>query len=481
MVIEIQEWIEDNKEQFIQISNEVWQYAELGLFETKSSALHAKILEEAGFQVTKGVADLPTAIIGTYGNEGPVIGILGEYDALPGLSQQIKPVKEPVVDGAPGQGCGHNLYGAACLAASIVIKNKIEIGELKGTIRYYGCPAEENADGKGWMVKANLFDDVDISLTWHPWDMNYVLATNFQAMYSIVFQFKGRTAHAAADPFNGRSALDAVELMNVGCNYLREHIISEARVHYVITKGGEAPNIVPDEAEVWYYVRAPFLDQVKEINSRVIKVAEGAAMMTETEVDLMFLGGSANILPNTTLEDLLQEKMEEIGPPVFSDEDRVFVHELKKSFPEKYFENLISTIPQDGKPHFERFKNRDFCDEILPIFGRGVTQGGSTDVGDVSWVTPLAQFATACAAIGTPGHSWQLASQAGMHIGHTGMLQAAKVLALATAELMQNPELVKKAQQEFENQIKITPYSCPLSDDLAPPIEYYRRIYDKHI
>jgi aminobenzoyl-glutamate utilization protein B len=474
----IQQWIEDNKGQFIKISDEVWRYAELGLFETKSSALHAKILRDVGFQVTHGVADLPTAVMATYGTEKPVIAILGEFDALPGLSQQAKPVKQPVVDGAPGHGCGHNLYGAACLAACIVIKNKIDKGKLKGTIRYYGSPAEENADGKGWMVKTGLFNDVDISLTWHPWDLNFVIANNFQAMYNLVFHFKGQTAHAAGDPFNGRSALDAVELMNVGCNYLREHIIPDARIHYVITKGGKAPNIVPDEAEVWYYVRAPHLDQVKEIFARVTKVAEGAALMTETEVKIILLGGSANMLPNIALEKLLHEKMNQVGSPQFSKEDLVFAREIMKSFPNRYFDNFLSIMPHDARSYLTKFKGKEFCDEVLPIFGRGVTLGGSTDVGDVSWVTPLAQFATSCGVIGTPGHSWQFAAQAGMRIGHTGMLQAAKILALATAELMQNPKLVDKARNEFEEQVKATPYDCPLPADSSPPIDYFKRIYD---
>ncbi len=481
MITDIQQWIDDNKEEYIKISDEIWQYAELGLFETKSSALHANFLEKKGFQVSHGVAGLPTAVMATYGTEKPVIAIFGEYDALPGLSQQAKPYKKPVVDGTPGHGCGHNLYGAACLAACVVIKNKIESGELRGSIRYYGSPAEENADGKGWMVKEGLFDDVDISLTWHPWDVNYVLSSNFQAMYSVIFQFKGQTAHAAGDPFNGRSALDAVELMNVGCNYLREHIISDARIHYIITRGGEAPNIVPDEAEVWYYVRAPRLDQVKELYSRVIKVANGAAMMTETEVEIIITGGSANMLPNVSLEDLIYAKMKEVGAPKFNDEDITFAQEIKKTFPEKYFDNYLSSIPQDAREFVEQFRDKTFCDEIIPIFGRGITLGGSTDVGDVSWVTPLAQFGFACGAIGTPGHSWQLTAQAGMHIGHAGLVQAAKVLALATAELMQDSELVQKARKEFEQQIKITPYESPLSGDVTPPFDYFRRVYEKQI
>ena len=473
----ILEWLENNQEKFIAISDEIWDFAELGLFEEKSSNLLAETLRKAGFTIKLGVADMPTAFVASYGTENPIIALLGEYDALPGLSQAAEPVKKPINDDAPGHGCGHNLFGVACLAACLAVKEAIDSGEVIGTIRFYGTPAEENADGKGWMIEAGVFKDVDITLTWHPWDLNAVIATNFQAMYNLVFRFKGQTAHAAGDPFNGRSALDAVELMNVGCNYLREHMISDARLHYVITKGGKAPNIVPDDAEVWYYVRAPNLKEVKALYKRVLKVAEGAALMTETVFEVILLGGSANLLPNETLEELLQEKMEIVGPPLYSEEDFNFARELKKSFPKEYFDNYLATLPQDARPVFEYFRDKDFCDIICPIFGRGVTLGGSTDVGDVSWVTPLAQFAYSCGVIGTPGHSWQQVAQAGMSIGHKGMINAAKILGLAVVELFQNPELVEKARKEFEAKIKKTPFESPLPEGAKPPIEYYKQLY----
>lgn len=472
----ILEFLEKNQKKFIEISDEIWNYAEVGLFEVKSSKLLADILEETGFTIEMGVADMPTAFVASYGTDDPIIAILGEFDALPGLNQAAEPIKKPFKEGAPGHGCGHNLFGTACLAACLAVKEAIESGKVKGTIRFYGCPAEENADGKGWMIKAGLFDDVHISLTWHPWDLNYVIANNFQAMYNVAFQFKGQAAHAAGDPFNGRSALDAVELMNVGCNYLREHMIPDARIHYVITNGGQAPNIVPDEAEVWYFVRGPRLEDVKALYPRVIKVAEGAALMTETKVDVIFLGGSTNLLPNETLEELLHEKMTEIGAPQFTENDLKFARQIRKTFPENYFDNTLAVLPQDGRLFFEQFRDKEFCDEISPIFGRGITLGGSTDVGDVSWVTPLAEFATSCAAIGTPGHSWQEVAQAGMSIGHKGMVYAAKILGLATIELMQKPELVEKARKEFEEKIKRTPFESPLPDDAKPPIDYYEKL-----
>ncbi|MFX0065755.1 MAG: M20 family metallopeptidase [Candidatus Hermodarchaeota archaeon] len=475
----IEEWIETNREKFIKISDKIWSYAEIGLLEEKSSKFLADTLEEAKFKVEREVADMPTAFIASYGTGKPVIAILGEFDALPGLSQVAEPVKKPMKEGAPGHGCGHNLFGAACLAACMAVKKVIETGEVKGTIRFYGCPAEENADAKGWMVRAGLFDDVDISLTWHPADLNSIIAFNFQAIYSVLFKFHGRSAHAAGDPFNGRSALDAVELMNVGCNYLREHITPDARIHYVITNGGEAPNVVPAEAEVWYFIRAPLLDQMKEIYPRVVKVAKGAALMTETEVEIDFLGGSANLLPNITLEELLFEKMKKVGPPPFSEEDQEFAREIRKTFSQDYFDNFLAWLPKDMREFVEQLRDVNLCNVTVPILGRGHTIGGSTDVGDVSWVTPTAQFTSACFTIGTPGHSWQSVAHAGMSIGHKGMLNAAKILALAAIELMQKPELREKARKEFEEKIKKTPYECSIPDDAKPPIEYIKKLYNK--
>ncbi|MFX0171360.1 MAG: amidohydrolase [Candidatus Hodarchaeota archaeon] len=473
------EWLETNKEKFFSISDQIWNYAEIGLLEKESSNLLANILEEAEFEVERGVAYMPTAFIARYGTEKPVIAILGEYDALPGLSQTTEPIKKPIKDGSPGHGCGHNLLGVAALAAVLAIKELIKSGDVTGTICFYGCPAEENVDAKAGMVKEGYFKDIDISLTWHPDDKNSVWSINFQAIFSAVFKFHGRTAHAAADPFNGRSALDAVELMNVGCNYLREHIIPDARIHYTITNGGEAPNIVPADAAVWYFIRAPRIDQVREIYPRVVKVAEGAALMTETELEIKFHGGSANMLPNYVLEDLIYQKMNELGPPPFDSEDQRFSQEIQKTFPEGYFDNFLSIMPRDMQEVVEQFRGTNLCDKILPIVGRGYTMPGSTDVGDVSWVTPLVQFSSACYTIGTPGHSWQLVAQVGMSIGHKGMLHAAKALALTSFELMQKPEIVKKARKEFDERIKGTSYESALPDDWRPPIEHIREIYNK--
>jgi len=280
--MDVGRWIEQEKAKIVSISDQVWQFAETAMKERKSAAVLSDALEREGFHIQRGVAGMPTAFVAQYGQGHPVIGILGEYDALPGLDQEVNPFQKSMNKGEPGHGCGHNLLGAAAYGAVLAVKEAIDTQQLRGTIRYYGCPAEETGVGKAFMVRDGLFDDVDISLTWHPGGANYVKLASSQAVNSVKFKFTGRTAHAAGDPWNGRSALDAVELMNIGANYLREHIITDARIHYVITQGGLAPNIVPEFAEVWYFVRAPQRHQVDEIYERLVNIAHGAAQMTET-------------------------------------------------------------------------------------------------------------------------------------------------------------------------------------------------------
>src|ERR1700752_1913783 len=298
--MDLSEWIESNRSMFIELSNEVWGYAELGYKEFESSETLVDALEEAGFKLERGVADIPTAFVASYGNgDGPVIGILGEFDALPGLSQDCVPYRKPLKSGAPGHGCGHNLLGVAGLAAVMALKQAIDTGEVQGTIKYYGCPAEEGGAGKAFMANAGVFKGTDICLTWHPDTFNGTLYANFLANYRVTFKFRGKTAHAAADPFNARSALDAVELMNVGVNYLREHMMPDARGHYVtINGGGVAPNVVPDFAESLYSVRAPRTDQLDALFERVKDIAKGAALMTSTEVEIEVISGMSNMFPN---------------------------------------------------------------------------------------------------------------------------------------------------------------------------------------
>jgi len=364
------------------LSRKIWEFAEVGLQEHRSAEAQADLLEKAGFEVQRGVAGMPTAFVASYGTARPVIGLLGEYDALPGLSQKVVAEKEPLNEGAAGHGCGHNLLGVAAVGAALAVKEAIENGEVQGTVRYYGCPAEETLVGKVFMVREGLFDDVDAALTWHPMSVNGVWNASSLALNSAKFRFFGRTSHAAADPEAGRSALDAVELMNVGANYLREHVPSEARMHYVVTNGGGEPNVVPAEAEVWYYVRAPRRDDVDDIYARLLKIAEGATLMTETTHEVEVLAACYNVLPNQVLGHLLQDKLEEVGPPAFDERDIEFAAEIQNSF-----------VPAQFKRALEFLKKRGVEDEVLH---QGVTEfkfedkpmSGSTDVADVSgWHT----------------------------------------------------------------------------------------------
>lgn len=464
------EWIETNQKTFTDLSDSVWGFAELGYKEMRSSQLLINALEGAGFKVEKGVAEIPTAFVAGYTKgAGPIIAVLGEFDALPGLSQDCVPYKKPLVKDAPGHGCGHNLLGVAGIASCCALKLALDAGEIKGTIRYYGCPAEEGGAAKAFMVKAGLFNDVDICLTWHPDTFNGTLWANFLANYRVGFKFHGKPAHAAADPYNGRSALDAVELMNVGVNYLREHMIPDARVHYVITNGGgTAPNVVPAEAASLYSVRAPRTDQLNSLFERVKDIARGAALMTGTELEIELNSGMSNMLLNETINNVLQKNLEEIGAPRFSKEDVAFAAEIAKTIPPDSFEESAPLYGLDADS-ITAMKNTLLHDSVLPPYKSEIIQPGSTDVGDVSWVVPTGQIITACMALGTPGHSWQIVAQGRMGIGHKGMLYAAKVMALSAVNFIQIPELVRKAQDEFKKRRAASNYISPIPDGLKPP------------
>ncbi len=463
-------WIRANKEMLINVSDKIWEFAETGLEEHKSSELLVKTFEEAGFTVDKGVANMPTAFVASYGSGKPVIAILGEYDALPGLSNKTEPKRNPLKEGAPGHGCGHNLLGTAGLGGAIAVKEAIDAGDAKGTIRYYGCPAEETFNTKGYMIKpGNLFEDVDITLTWHPSEFNVIMNMTVLAMNSVVFKFHGRTAHAAGDPFNGRSALDAVELMNVGANYMREHIIPDARLHYIITNGGVAPNIVPDEAEVYYFVRAPERYQVEELYQRLIKVAKGATLMTETEMEIDFLSGTYNTIHNNVVSVVIMENMRKVGPPRFNKEELEFARELNKSIPPNSLDGIKKLIPPEYMDIAMKVFSEPLCPIVLPDIGKGQVLPGSTDVSDVSWYTPLGEFSIATQTMGSPGHSWQIVATSGMSIGHKGMLAAAKILALSAIDFMNNPDLVEKAKKEYEETFKDKPYESPFPEGHQPP------------
>jgi aminobenzoyl-glutamate utilization protein B len=465
------EWIEVNQKTFTDMSDAVWGFAELGYQEVQSSRLLIDALESAGFTLEKGVAEIPTAFTASYTNgAGPVIAILGEFDALYGLSQECLPYKKPLINGAPGHGCGHNLLGVAGIASCFALKQMLAAGDLKGTVRYYGCPAEEGGAAKAFMAKAGLFKDVDICLTWHPDAFNATSWANCLANYRVVFKFHGKSAHAAADPYNGRSALDAVELMNVGVNYLREHMIPDARIHYVIINGGGlAPNVVPAEAASLYSVRAPRMDQLVPLYERVKDIARGAALMTGTELEIDLNSGMSNLLLNETINTVLQRKLEDVGAPRFSSGDYAFAAEIAKTIPSDSLEESGASYGLDASA-ISALKDTLLHESVLPPYKPEIIQPGSTDVGDVSWEVPTGQIVTACKALGTPDHSWQIVAQARMGIGHKGMLYAAKVMAVAAVEFMQDPGLVVKAQAEFNRLRAAANYISPIPDGLKPPI-----------
>ncbi len=464
-------WIKTNKKKLIDISDAIWKHAEIGFKEHESSKLLMKNLEEAGFNVDNGVASLPTAFVASYGSGKPVIAVLGEYDSLPGLNQAIDPTKKPLKEGAPGHGCGHNLLCTAGLGGVLAVKEAIDAGEVKGTIRYYGCPAEEIFASKAYMVNpGGLFEDVDISIAWHPQGFNAVRLSSNSAINSVIFKFHGQTAHAASDPYNGRSALDAVELMNVGVNYMREHVIPDARIHYVITNGGLAPNIVPDEAEVFYCIRAPERHQVDEIYDRLIKIAKGAELMTETSMEIEFLDGTHDHIRNQVVSDVIYEKMKQVGPPRFNEEEQEFARKIGKTLPPDALDGIKKAVPPNLKDLAMKVFNEPLCPIIIPPIGKGQVSTGCTDVGDVSWNTPLGEFWTACFAMGGSSHSWQATATSGMGIGHKGMLTAAKIIALTALEFMSNPELVEKARKEFENAAKEKRYKSPFPEGFKPPL-----------
>lgn len=465
------EWIDANQETFIGLSDSVWGFAELGYREVQSSQLLMNALEKAGFTLENGVAGIPTAFVASYSKgAGPVIGVLGEYDALPGLSQDCVPYKKPLVTGAPGHGCGHNLLGVAGIASCFALKHLFDIGELKGTVRYYGCPAEEGGAAKAFMAKAGLFDDVDICLTWHPDSFNATVWANCLANYRVGFKFHGKPAHAAADPYNGRSALDAVELMNVGVNYLREHMIPGARVHYVITDGGgPAPNVVPAEAASLYSVRAPRTDQLNPLFERVQDIARGAALMTGTKFEIDLQSGMSNLLLNETINHVMQKYLEEVGAPKFTPQDFTFAAEISKTIPSDSLEESAVSYGLDAAAVAD-LKDKLLHESVLPPYRSEIVQPGSTDVGDVSWAVPTGQVVTACMALGTPGHSWQIVAQGRMGIGHKGMIFAAKVMALTALEFMYSPELIRQAQAEFKKRRLASKYVSPIPDGLKPPL-----------
>ncbi len=448
---EVGRFIDKNKEKYAEAAKTIWDHPELGYLEVKSSALLQKMLQEEGFTIQKGVAGLPTAFIASYGSTGPVIGILGEFDALPGLSQQAIPEKKPVIEGAPGHGCGHHVFGVGSAAAAIGVKHWLKSTNTPGTIRYYGCPAEEGGSGKVYMVRAGLFEDVDIVLHWHSADVNSASPFTTLANISAKFRFTGVASHAAAAPEKGRSALDAVEAMDYMVNMMREHIPQETRIHYVITDGGDAPNIVPAKAEVYYYIRYKNAKDLMTIFDRVTDAAKGAALGTGTTMNYEIMGGVYSILTNLSLAKLMDSNLNTVGGVHYTQKEKQFAEEIRKT--------LINVrMPLS------------MAETVLPF--KPMNSSASSDVGDVSWNVPTAGIATACWIPGTPPHSWQAVACGGTDIAMKGMINAAKVMAFTAVDLFSNPQEIETAKMEFLGKRGKDYKYFPLLGDREPPLEY---------
>ena len=416
---------------YVDVAKQIWGFAEVGYQEEKSSALLQSGLAAAGFTIQKGVAEIPTAFVATWGTGKPVIGILGEFDALPGLSQDAQPMKKPLVENGAGHGCGHNLFGTASMAAAIAIKDWLVASKASGTIRFYGTPAEEGGSGKVYMVRAGLFSDVDSVITWHPGDRNQVSTETSLANITGKFRFKGISAHAAAAPERGRSALDGVEAMDYMVNMMREHVPSDTRIHYVITRGGQAPNVVPDFAEVYYYARQADMRILSDVWDRIVAASKGAAMGTGTTVELELTGAVWNLLPNDTLIEVQHRNLEKVGGFSYTAEEAAFATQLQKTMDNPKLPSLDST-------------------KVVQPLTRGTGGGASTDVADVSWNVPTVQLSAATFVPGTAGHSWQAVAAGGTSIGAKGMLVAAKTMALTAIDLYTDPTIIAKAKAELD-------------------------------
>ncbi|WP_017347335.1 M20 family metallopeptidase [Pantoea sp. A4] len=470
----IEEYIQQHQAKFTALSDAIWDMPETRFQETRSSALLATALEQEGFQVERAVGGIDTAFIASFGSGKPVIAVLGEFDALAGLSQQSGcATPAPVVENGNGHGCGHNLLGTAGVAAVFAVKAWMMQQGTGGTLRFYGCPGEEGGSGKTFMVREGLFDDVDAAVTWHPEGFSGMFNLSTLANIQAAFHFKGVAAHAANSPHLGRSALDAVTLMNTGANFLREHIVPEARLHYAITNtGGASPNVVQADAEVLYLVRAPQLDQAQDIYQRVINIARGAALMTDTTMTVRFDKACSNYVPNRALEAVMERYLHQFGLPEYSVEEQAFAAEIRATLTKDDLRNArlnaARTGGNAGTAWAEALGEKVLMDEVAPYAISNELMFGSTDVGDVSWVTPVAQCFTPCFAFGTPLHTWQLVAQGRTSLGHKGMLLAGKVLAASALTLLEQPDTLAACREEFERVRQQQPYRCPIPDGIQP-------------
>lgn len=440
--------VEKHKENLIQISDSIWALAETAFEESISSELLADYAEKNGMTVTRGVADIPTAFVATYGSGKPVISVLGEFDALPGLSQNTVPTKDPRIDGAPGHGCGHNMFGAASLGAAIAIKEQIEAGNIKGTVKFFGTPAEEKFFGKVWMVEAGLWDDVDVNVSWHPSAEIEADVQSGLALVDFMIEFYGQAAHASSDPWNGRSASDALELYTTGINYYREHIKPTSRIHYHIQDGGQVVNVVPDYARLWVRVRDPKRDVMLPTFERVKAMAEGAAIMANVDYKYSLISGIYETLVNREGGKIMQNNLELLGPITYTDEEITYGKAIQEA---------------TGKPQV------GMDGEIHPLKEtEELPGGGSTDVGDVSWNVPNINLGVTVAPKGTPWHSWAVVACGGMSIGHKGMIYASKAMGMTMFDLFDDPKLVEKVKEEFKTRKGDVKYEAMI--DGPPPI-----------
>ena len=459
--------VDTHRERFIELSDRVFDMPETLYAEYRSVAEHTAMLEAHGFRITREAAGIPTAVVGEAGEGGPVIAILGEFDALPYLSQEPGVAEaKPLEQGGNGHGCGHNLLGAAALLAATAVKDWLAASGVKARVRYYGCPAEEGGAAKTFMVRDGLFDDVDVAISWHPATFTAVNKANSLANTRIDFTFHGKAAHAAAAPELGRSALDAVELMNIGVNYMREHMPDDARVHYAyLDAGGVAPNVVQHRATVRQLVRARDLAGMRGLVERVKNIADGAALMTETRVESKVFTGVSNLLGNRPLEEAMQAELERLGPVPFDEDDRVFAREIQKTLTS---EDISVSFRRCGMPAPEN--GLALCDFVAPLDLPGDGGEGSTDVGDTSWAVPTVQARVATCAVGTPFHTWQTVAQGKTPAAHKGMIYAAKVMAATAKRAIEDPALRAAARDTHAAHLQETPYVCPIPDEVRPPI-----------
>ena len=467
------EYVDARSDFFCALADTIWENPELSLKEFGSAASYCAALRELGFAVTEKLCGIDTAFCGSYGSGRPVIGILGEFDALSGLSQKAGSAQpEPLIPGGCGHGCGHNLLGAGSLAAAAAVKAYLEKTGRPGTVIFYGCPGEEGGSGKAFMAREGLWKQLDAALSWHPADVNQVRTGTNNSCIQVMYKFHGVSAHAAGDPYNGRSALDAVELMNIGVQFLREHTTDDCRIHYaIIDSGGVSPNVVQAHATVLYMVRANKVADSVKLQARVDKIAQGAAMMTDTRFDRVFIDGTAELLPNYTIERLLQENMELVGAPGYDEEDLAFARALRATYEAEADPPGIGAKCDEGIAQQVRELTENMTkpinDFVMPLYSGNVFIPGSTDVGDVSWLTPTSQVDIATWPAAMPHHSWQAVSCGKSGLAHKGLLMAAKVLAATAIDLMEKPEALQAAQAEFARRAA-SGYVCPIEPGEEP-------------